>query len=362
MGDRVRVGVGSTKRGASRRLVTCCAAVLVAIPLAASATPPPAGTAPTPPTATSAGPSALLDRARQGRVVPPALEDVEQVCALLTSCPDLPIPASMVPTDFASCVKSISSQLASPGGVAFSLLVRECGLRANSCSELRTCGLRGANATACAGRGRDNPAGYCDIDGRALSCFHERIAGVRDCPRGGEQCSVREGQAACSLGACPPEIAEGGAPVCSASGTRIVMCEHGVLNSLDCAAFGLICATNGPAGSRCAPPTAPCIGTSTRCEGDVSVSCYNGHEVSVECGAAGMTCAPSAAPGATPDGRTVGSCVAAAPAGAACDPNAPPRCEGATLRYCSAGQPRSFLCKTLGFNRCATTASGARCL
>ncbi len=268
----------------------------------------------------------------------------------------------MVPTDFAGCVRSMSSQLASPGGVAFSLLVRECGLRANSCAELRTCGLRGASPTACTGRGKDSAVGYCDIDGRALSCSKERVAGVRDCPRGAEQCSVREGQAACSLGPCPREIAEGAPPACSASGTRILQCEHGVLNSLDCDAFGLICSTTPAAGGgaptpRCAPPTTPCTGSASRCDGDTAVSCYNGHEVRVECAAGGMTCATTDA-----GGRVVGSCVAPAPAtGAACDPNAPARCDGGTLRYCAAGRPRSFLCKTLGFNRCVGGASGAHC-
>ena len=317
-------------------------------------------TTPAPVPATVPAPaSPLIDRGRQGRVVPPAIEDIEQVCALLTSCDRLPIPPAMVPTDFAACVRTIDAQLASPSAVAFSLLVRECGLTANSCAELRTCGLRGASPTACAGRGKDNPAGYCDIDGRALSCSHERVAGVRDCPRGGEQCSVREGQSACSLGPCPAGMTEGASPVCSASGTRILRCEHGVMTSLDCAAFGLICGS-GPGGAACTPPTAPCAGASRRCDGDVAVSCYDGHEVRVECAAAGMSCNP------TDQGvRAVGACTAPTPApvpgGGPCDANARARCDGATLRYCSAGRPRSFPCKALGFNRCVSDASGARC-
>jgi hypothetical protein len=338
--------------------------LIVGVPLVASATPGPTASTtpavPAPPTPASDS-AALTDRARHGRVIPPAIDDIEQVCVLLMSCPDLPIPPSMVPTDFASCVRGLAGQLSSPAGVSSSLLIRECGLRANSCAELRTCALRGANRTACAGRGKDSAVGYCDIDGRALSCLHEKIAGVRDCPRGGEQCSVREGQAACSLGPCPKEIAEGAPPVCSASGTRILQCEHGVLNSLDCDAFGLICSTSpgaagGPPAAKCAPPTTPCTGTATRCDADVAVSCYNGHEVRVECGAAGMTCATTEAAN-----RTVGACVPAAPTGAACDAAAPARCDGGSIKYCAAGTPRSFLCKTLGFNRCVGGASGAHC-
>jgi hypothetical protein len=262
----------------------------------------------------------------------------------------------MLPSDFSACVRALSAQLASPGGVSASLLIRECGLRANSCAELRTCALRGASPSACAGRGKDNPAGYCDIDGRALSCVHERVAAVRDCPRGGEQCSVKEGQSTCSLGACPADLHEGAPPTCSASGTRIVRCEHGVVSSLDCAAFGLIC-TQTSSGAACAPPTTACSGTATRCEGETAVSCYNGREVRVDCAAAGMTCSTTET-----GGRVVGSCVAPAPAsGAPCDPASPTRCDGATVRYCAAGQPRSFLCKTLGWNRCVTGTGGAHC-
>jgi hypothetical protein len=328
-------------------------AALLAVPLLAHANPP----APAPAPAPTAPASPITDRARQGRVAPPALEDVEQVCALLTSCTDLPIPASMVPGDFAACVRAISGQLASPAGIAFSLLIRECGLRANSCSELKTCALRGASPTACAGRGKENPVGYCDIDGRALSCFHEKVAAVRDCPRGGEQCSVREGQSACSLGACPPEIPEGAAPVCSASGTRIVRCEHGGVSSLDCAAFGLICSQSPGAGAACAPPTPACAPGPSRCDGDTEVSCYNGHEVRVDCAAAGMTCGGTASGGP----RAVGSCMAPAPSGASCNPDTPARCDGARVSYCSAGRPRSYLCRTLGWNRCVSAGGSVRC-
>jgi len=371
MGQRVGTGRRTAKEGVCRRLAWSSAAFVASamplvLPRVAWATPPTQAAPPAPPTSPAAGASpqsALTERAHRGQVVPPAVDDVEQVCALLTSCDHLPIPASMVPTDFATCVRAIAGELASPGGVAFSLLIRECGLRANSCAELRSCGLRGANPAACAGRGKDNPAGYCDIDGRALSCFQGHVVGVRDCPRGGEQCSVREGQASCSLGPCPKEILEGAAPVCSASGTRILRCAHGVLNSLDCEAFGLICATSGASsggGAACASPTATCSRTDTRCDGNVGVTCYNGHEVRVDCAAASMSCATVA-----PSGQAVGVCVAPPPAatGASttCSGTAPARCDGATLRYCFAGQARSFLCKTLGFNRCISDASGARC-
>jgi hypothetical protein len=308
---------------------------------------------------------------QRGLVMPPVLDDVEHMCALLTSCDPLPIPSGFVPADFAACVKRMTDELTSSGAIASSLLVRECGLSSNSCSELRTCALRGAKPDSCGGRGRQTLAGYCDIDGRALTCLHERVQGVRDCPRGGEQCSVRQGEALCTLGACPPEIKEGAPAVCSASGTRILRCEHGQLVSLDCTAFGLVCAAStsggGSSGPTCAPATPPCSAGSRRCEGNVSVGCLGGHEVRIDCASGGLLCFPPSAtaamPGAPPvTAEPVGQCFSPVSAGSGCDARTPARCEGATIRYCAEGKSRSYLCKSLGFSRCgAAQGGGVRC-
>jgi hypothetical protein len=144
----------------------------------AQADPASPGGTPTPPSAVVTG--------QRGIVVPPVVEDVEHMCALLTSCEGLPIPTNLVPADFGTCVRQMAADMTSPAAIAFSLMLRECGLGSNSCSELRTCALRGAKADTCAGRGKQTAAGFCDIEGRAVSCYHERIQAVRDCPRGGE--------------------------------------------------------------------------------------------------------------------------------------------------------------------------------
>lgn len=295
-----------------------------------------------------------------GHVVPADLEDVEHMCALLTACDKLPLPSGLVPHDFVGCTRALHAELASPAAVAFSLTLRECGLRASSCGELRSCALRGAKADVCAGRGKAGPVDMCDGDGRAISCNGERVTLVRDCPRGGEQCVVREGHAVCALGTCEKDAA----PACSASGTRVLECKKGKLLSLDCAAFGLKC-TPSSDGPRCATPAASCQDGSSRCEGTTAVGCFRGHEVRVDCGARGLVC------GAGTDARgaqsVVGACAVpparvAADAGAgACDPAAPPRCDGATLRWCAWGQPRAYLCKSVGLQRCVADDKGARC-
>jgi hypothetical protein len=352
-------------RQASRERVVVLALTLVALGSLLFGDPPPAEADGGPSTPPGGGVVAL---GQKGLVQPPVAEDVEHMCALLTSCDALPIPPSLVPADFASCVRRMTEDMTSASAIAFSLLLRECGLASNSCSELRTCALRGAKPETCVGRGRQTLAGFCDIDGRAMSCLHDRVQAVRDCPRGGEQCAVRQGDALCTLGACPAQIAEGAPPVCSASGTRILRCERGQLVSLDCTAFGLVCASSAPAGGgssvpTCVPATAPCATGSKRCEGNVAVSCFAGREVRVDCGAAGLNCnppGPSSTPPVVP--YPVGACFAAAPAAGACDSQAPARCDGATIRYCNQGKPRSYLCKSLGFTRCgAAQGGGVRC-
>ena len=90
--------------------------------------------------------------------------------------------------------------------------------------------------------------------------------------------------------------------------------------------------------------------------GNVSVGCVHGHEVRVDCGAAGLSCA------AVPGSKDVGACVSPpAPQGAdRCD-GKEARCDGATIKYCFAGKKRSYFCKSLGFDRCVSDAKGTRC-
>jgi hypothetical protein len=306
--------------------------------------------------ASLSSPSSPVAQGQRGQVVPPDLGDLEHMCALLTSCDKLHIPPALIPGDFSACVSKMASEMASPTAVGFSLMMRECGLQSNSCAALRSCALRGANPDTCAGRGKQSVVGFCDVDGRALACWHEQVLAVRDCPRGGEQCIVVDGQATCTLGPCPGDIHEGDKPRCAASGRHLLHCEKGKLASLDCAAFGLKCSTAADGTAGCATAGAACAATSKRCDGPVAVGCYNGHEVRVDCGAAAMTCASSA--GNTP----VGACFSPAPPlGEACDLSDRGKCDGASVKYCYDGRPRTYPCKALGFNRCESNPGGVHC-
>ena len=323
------------------------------------------------------GGSSFAQRARKGELAPPDIDEVEQMCALLTSCDKLPIPPGLVPQDFAGCVRQMAEDMTKPSGVFFSLTMRECGLTANSCDALRTCALRSAAPAACAGRAvptkekpQPDPVGVCDEAGRALTCFNGNILSVRDCSRGGESCQVYSpkdcgkpnpadcaAQSRCTLGPCG-DVKEGADAVCSKSGTHILRCERGKLVSLDCDAFGLKCsplttAPNSKVG--CATGGATCQDGARRCEGNTSVGCYNGHEVRVDCAAAGLAC--SNTPGSTP----IGACVAPAPS-EKCNFDKP-SCGGAGnayVQYCYAGKPRSYFCKPR-FNKCDKSNGNVKC-
>jgi hypothetical protein len=299
--------------------------------------------------------STFISHATRGEYVPPDLDDVEHMCALLTGCDKLPLPPNLIPPDFASCVKRFTDEMTSAGGLMSSLTIRECGLQANSCAGLRACALRGANPEACSGRGRQGFVGFCDVDGRALTCWHDQIVAIRDCGRGGETCIVQGGDAKCTLGPCPSDVKEGDKPRCSQSGTHLLHCEKGKLASLDCAAFGLKCATDSGGTSACATQGNVCTGTAKHCDGNTAVGCFNGHEVRVDCAAAGLVCNP------TPGGTPVGACVAPPQPIGGCDPSAAAKCDGANVRYCIAGKPRSHFCKATGFNKCDSSHNGPRC-
>jgi len=294
-------------------------------------------------------------RAQRGEYVPPDLDEVEHMCALLTGCELLPIPPNLIPTDFPTCVKRFTEEMTEVGGIQFSLTMRECGIEANSCASLRSCALRGASPDACTGRGKQTLVGFCDVEGRALTCWQGQIVAVRDCPRGRERCLVRDAQATCTLGPCGPDVTEGARPRCSGSGTHLLRCERGQLASLDCATFGLKCLTGPDGTSECATQGPACSGTARRCEGSTSVACFNGHEVRVDCAAANLDCP------LTPGATRVGACASRPSAAGGCDARETPRCDGASIRYCLAGNPRAYPCTATGFGKCESARGGPHC-
>ena len=293
--------------------------------------------------------------AAQGLVNPPAVEDVEEMCALLLGCSDVPL--AVPGQDLGECVRTLWRELSVPDAVKFSIPLRECGLRADSCKELRECALRGASADVCNGRGNDKQMSFCDGDGRVVTCNKGKLVQVRDCPRFGEQCAARSGNATCFLGTCPPEVPADGTPVCSANGQKIFVCDGGKLLSFDCGGFGLTCTKGTDGKPTCAAEKSPsCQKDLHKCDGDDHVGCVGGHEIRVQCAKAGLKCV------AAPNKETVGACAGPTTGdGAACNSGLASRCVGNTVQYCAGGKTRNFFCKGLGFSKCVGGPGAAHC-
>ncbi len=296
--------------------------------------------------AATVAPASAADAAEpEARVVPPVLDDVATLCALLSGCNGLPIAASVSSDDFGACLKRYAPMLASPAAFGVSLSVRECGMRAASCTSFRECLLRGVKSEACVGRGKSGPVGMCDADGRAIVCSKEKVAAVRDCPRGGEHCRVREGEAVCVLDRC--EAVEGEKPKCL--GSKKTVCDKGLIASVDCSVLGMVC-EDGPEGAACVPKGAPCGGD--RCAGSLAIGCFAGREVAIACEKAGLTCSETSGP--------FGRCQRAASEPPTCAGEAF-RCEGAAIKGCFGGSNVNFQCGAVGLKKCESAGKGVRC-
>ena len=291
------------------------------------------------------GPSAAADvDSALLHVTPPVVDDLATLCSLLSGCQGLPIAASALADDFGACMKRYGASLASPAALGVSLSVRECGLRASSCASLRDCLLRGVKPETCTSRGKSGPVGMCDADGRAIVCAKEKVVAVRDCPRGGEHCRVRNGEAICVLDRC--DEAEGTKPKCL--GSKKVVCDKGLFVSVDCGVLDLTC-EDGPEGAACVPKGVVC--TQDRCAGATAIGCYAGKEVAIDCDRAGLACAETSG--------ALGRCQAKGD-GASCGADAF-RCEGSAIKGCFAGSPLAFQCAAAGFKRCEVAGKSVRC-
>ncbi len=310
----------------------------------------------TAPVASGTPQSVYINRAGAGVILPPSVDDAEAFCALVLACRDVP----MYPPEpeFQRCVRTIMAELAGPDALTSSLSIRECGLSATSCSKLRQCALKGANATACDGVAidSDTPVGKCDIDARAITCWRGKVLGVRNCGLADELCVAKGGKADCALpGACPANAKNDW----TCAGNRMVKCQDNKFLSLDCAVLNLSCsATDGKAA--CTPPkTAGCKGNGITCKGSDAIACVNGKEVRVDCGQQGMLCHDPSKPA---DDRTIGLCEMPAPADKkdACDSaKFEDKCDGSSIKYCAAGTIRKYECKSIGASKCVMDKVGA---
>jgi hypothetical protein len=88
----------------------------------------------------------------------------------------------------------------------------------------------------------------------------------------------------------------------------------------------------------------------------MSVRCLEGREVRVDCAAAGMNCRVAG------DATVVGDCEAPVPRrGRECRDDDEPWCAHDHIRYCFAGEMRSFACADAALDRCSKVDGAVRC-
>jgi len=163
-------------------------------------------------------------------VIPPALEDVERGCALLTSCDDVPYPSG-APKSVDLCVPRLMRELSSTKAMAWSMSARRQVVEARTCDAVRKRLLRGAAPNVCAGIMR---AGICDSNGRAVTCVDGVPHDVLDCRRAGNTCAVVGERAYCSLGPCEDGGNASTTARCSADGKQLQTCTRGESFSFPC--------------------------------------------------------------------------------------------------------------------------------
>ena len=314
-------------------------------------------TAPAPPGA-GRRPSPGVRHARQrGEVVPPDLDDVEHMCALLTSCDKLPIPPSLIPPDFA-VVREEDDRRADLAPAASTSRSRCASAgcsrtRARACAPARCTAPTPTPAPAAASRA--SSASATSTAARSPAGTTRSLA-VRDCPRGGEQCLVatarrrapsgrarrrrRRRQAALlRVGDAPAALREGQAREPRLRGLRPQVRHRRPTGPP-------ACATAGP----------PCAGSAKRCEGE-----HRGRLLQRPRGARRLRRRRADVHRRRRAGRpSARACRRRRPSAGAI-PDQAPRCDGANIKYCVAGKPRSHFCKAMGFNKCDSSHNGPHC-
>lgn len=227
-------------------------------------------------------------------------------------------------------------------GVPTSLVARIAGCgTASSCAAFSDCVSLNHGATYCAAHSGQS------CDGSVLVTCGTGTTQAVDCAAFGLSCASASGHSTCSNGtACDPMTA----PSCD--GSRMVRCDSDthLQSTLDCGqvASGWTCSI-GNSGPLCVPPTPTCTAGAVRCDGDVLVSCPNDllHEIRLDCAAtySGAHCG------------TVGGQFDCIQAAAACSATTLDTCMGNSLQTCLNGSIQTIDCTALGFQRCATTTT-----
>jgi hypothetical protein len=171
-----------------------------------------------------------------------------------------------------------------------------------------------------------------------------------NCGDVGEMCVASGTTVDCGVGTCA------GTPG-TCVGTKIQLCQNGILQQYDCAAFGSTCVVGALNVPHCRGGGAPCqtqgfnaLGNTIRCDGSVLVRCADSQEAHINCAAQGQTCV------ANVNGETFGCAL-----GSSCNAASfSATCAGNVLSYCDDGVIATYDCAIAGFRGCSP-ASGGSC-
>jgi hypothetical protein len=169
-----------------------------------------------------------------------------------------------------------------------------------------------------------------------------------DCGDVAQMCVAANGSADCGVGTCA-----GAASMCV--GTKIQVCQNGILKQFDCADFGSNCVVGALNIAHCRGTGAACqtqgfnpLGNALRCDGTVLVRCADSQEARFDCAATNQQCV------ADVDGENFGCAQ-----GSSCTPGTfSATCNGVVLNFCNDGVISTFDCGQAGFKSCSPGIGG----
>ena len=206
------------------------------------------------------------------------------------------------------------------------------------CEAVRRCYGGGEVPPSC----RAVTDGYCDGDVQVTCDVIDGKLYRLDCALAAEQCSMASMPSGdlvpvCGYGACNPEEF-----TVQCRGNLRLVCDSGYISIRDCSQDGKVCREG-----ECVQDAHVCAAR-PQCDGQVLVTCLDGHKNLTDC---------SAVPGDMACDDQAAACV---PVTSPCQ-DGEEACEGTVARLCHNGLWMEVDCRDLGFAGCSIKDAGVHC-
>ena len=222
----------------------------------------------------------------------------------------------------------------------------ECVIGAQTCAEMDACVGSGFYADAC----EPNQFGATCVGTKVVHCVGLGPRFFVDCKKTGALCaqySQHDDETLDGADCAVTPSCTTPSDIYKCSGSKRVLCQHGIGFGEDCAARGLACVST-PDGAICAPKPASCTapGASSCGAQDKGSFCQpDGQVLAIDCGRLGFTCEEA------PDRPQGIACInPACPAADAAQ--CFEECDGPLAHLCLGGQRFSIDCQKYGFRGC----------